>query len=87
MYRIISGIPTAAGYEDSRGPTRMRIEMRHGQAFNADHPSEPPLAVDADGLIVHRGAWAGYGFLPNEGEIERISALGITIHASLTGDP
>jgi hypothetical protein len=83
-YVLIRGDWMSAGYIDNGAPSHLAVQMIGGKAFSYDtrlrapDTLDPPLVLDADGLIIHEGASAGYGFSPNSGEIERVAALGVT---------
>ena len=84
-YRTIRGTTMTAGFEDDQGASRMHVAASSGAVYSYDpinariEDYEPTLCIDLDGLIIRRGARAGYGFLPDSGEIERLAALGVVI--------
>lgn len=77
-YRIIIGATMTAGYEDDLGPRRLKVVVENGKAWPWDDwagcidRDDGPYLVDADGMLAMPEAVAGYGFLPNEGELARI---------------
>jgi hypothetical protein len=84
----ISGNQMTAGYIDVLGPTKFYIAMgKDGQFYPYDtemgliDTRDGPVVLDMDGLLIIRGAQAGYGFLPNAGEIDRLAAQFIHIPA------
>jgi hypothetical protein len=77
----IKGRTMTDGYYDDYGPRRLYLAMgRDGQFYPYDIDMQAidrrdgPVSIDRDGLITHDGAWAGYGFAPDRGEIERLAA-------------
>ena len=87
----IRGAVMTAGYRDGDGGvTRVRIRadgrvVEHDPDMHAlaqDEADNSPLVLDEDGLLTRTGAAAGWGFLPDAGEVERIIQRGGIIPAS-----
>jgi hypothetical protein len=85
-YLTIRGTTMTGGYVDSLGPTRFYIAMgTDGRFYPYDtamaliDTRDGPVVRDIDGLLIIDGAMAGYGFLPDAGEIERLASRFIHI--------
>lgn len=84
-YRTIRGTTMTGGFEDDQGASRMHVAASGGAVYSYDpinnriEDYEPTLCIDPDGLIIRRNARPGYGFLPDSGELDRLTQLGIVI--------
>lgn len=92
-FNIVSGQTLTAGRIEDFAPTRFYVASGGDGQFYPYDPDmalidkrDGPVVLDMDGLLIIQGAAAGYGFLPEAGEMERLAALGVRIPAE-TDDP
>ena len=86
-YYTIRGDRMIRGYIDDLGSKVLHVTAMDGAVYEYNavrrcaETWEAPLVLDADGLVTRAGAHAGYGFLPDGGEMERLARHGMVIPA------